>query len=173
MCFLNLQPGIGSLLPAKTVGDPAAKSHFSNCFLPILAPTFSGWNLHGRNIGMKTSVHKVSKGALSGGHKEARLSKRRNRATKQSQQSLSQILREFWICDFPAKLFQVQGRNLVSHMDQALGEGFCGKWCGLRQGASLPQRLSSIRYQFWRGAPDSAGSMTGFSKLGGTGMGTV
>ena len=56
-----------SAFTAKTVGDPAPKSHFSNCFLPVLAPTFAGWNLHGRNIDMKTSVHKVSKGALSGG----------------------------------------------------------------------------------------------------------
>ena len=52
-------------------------------------------------------------------------------------------------------------------------EGCCGKQCGLRQGASLPQRLISIRYQFWRGDLDNAGSMRDFSKLGGTGMGTV
>lgn len=54
---------VGVLIASQAAGDLASKSHSTTSFLLVLAPTVSGWILHGANSELKTGLQKVSKGA--------------------------------------------------------------------------------------------------------------
>lgn len=67
------------------------KSHYRICLPPLLAPTITGWILHGAR--QRISKRALS-GYLEGDRKEARLSKERNCTSKPAQQGVDDPVRE-------------------------------------------------------------------------------